>query len=146
MYTRYGGDYPLVCVCVCYRSTGRHAYSTGPTKVKESAHHKDQNKCRDRAKTSLFESYDSLQLTVNTLVGACGSNTSPAGQKRFRKTFGGSSAASSTTNYRSLSFTSWRVVWLTSTLLRFSRGCWLTKLAGVAITYFDPKTARGSVD
>ena len=38
--------------------------------------------------------------------------------------FGGSSAASSTTNYRLLSF---------------------TNLAGLAITYFDPKTARGSV-
>ena len=37
---------------------------------------------------------------------------------------GWSSAASSTTNYRSLSFTK----------------------AGLAITYFDPKTARGSVD
>ena len=50
-----------VCLCVCYRSSGRHAYSTGPTKVpKESARHKDQNKCRDRAKTSLFKSYDSL--------------------------------------------------------------------------------------
>ena len=43
-----------VCVCVCpLRCSGRYAYSTGPTKVpKESAHHKDQNKRRNRAKTS----------------------------------------------------------------------------------------------
>ena len=34
-----------VCVSVCYRSSGRYAYSKGPTKVpKESARHKDQNK------------------------------------------------------------------------------------------------------
>ena len=45
----------IVCVClsVCYRSSGRYAYSTGPTKVPtESAGHKDQNKRRNRAKTS----------------------------------------------------------------------------------------------
>ena len=53
------------------------------------------------------------------------SNLSPAGQKRFSKTFGWPSAASSTTNYRSLSF---------------------INSAGVAIAYFDLKTARGSVD
>ena len=32
----------FVSVSVCYRSSGRYAYSTGPTKVpKESARHKD---------------------------------------------------------------------------------------------------------
>ena len=48
-----GYSTPSVCVCVCvclsvcYRSSGRHAYSTGPTKVsKESARHKDHNTLR----------------------------------------------------------------------------------------------------
>ena len=38
-----------VCVSVWYRSSGRYAYSTGPTKVpKKSARHKDQNRHRSR--------------------------------------------------------------------------------------------------
>ena len=45
--------YVCVCLSVCYRCSGRYAYSTSPTKVlKESAHHKDQNKRRNKAKTS----------------------------------------------------------------------------------------------
>ena len=57
-------------------------------------------------------------------IGRHLSKASPAGYKRFSKSFGGSSAASSTTNYGSPSFTNGD---------------------GVAVTYFDPKTARGVV-
>ena len=55
-------------------------------------------------------------------MGAFGRNATPAGHYHFSKTVGGSSAASSTTNYRQLS----------------------GKLSSVV--YFDPETARDSVD
>ena len=58
---RFSSHSVCLCVCVYYRSSGCYAYSTGPTKVpKESTRHKGQNQRRNRAKTSLFESCDSL--------------------------------------------------------------------------------------
>ena len=61
---------------------------------------------------------------MKTLVGAFGTVLTPAGHNHFCKTVGGSSTASSTTNYSSLSET----------------------LSSVAIMHFDPKTACGCVD